>query len=118
MPAGCRHYLKKTGSRSSPLFRSDRGDITYIDSARLETVVRAPKETALPRDLRTPSLNDIAAEECFATIDGARMRYLKAGSGPPLILLHGLMGYSFSWRFNLPALDQHSTVYAVDLRGS
>jgi len=72
----------------------------------------------LPRDLRTPSLNDTAAEECFATIDGGRMRYLKAGSGPPLILLHGLMGYSFSWRFNLPALAQHSTVYAVDLLGA
>ena len=31
------------------------------------------------------------------------MRYLQAGSGPPLILLHGLMGYSFSWRFTIPS---------------
>ena len=46
------------------------------------------------------------------------MRYLQAGSGPPLILLHGLMGYSFSWRFNLPVLSQHATVYAVDLLGT
>ncbi len=45
------------------------------------------------------------------------MRYLTAGSGPPLLLIHGLMGYSFSWRFNLPALGQHATVYAVDLLG-
>jgi pimeloyl-ACP methyl ester carboxylesterase len=58
------------------------------------------------------------AEEHFANIDGARMRYLKAGSGPPLILLHGLMGYSFSWRFNLPVLAQHATVYAVDMVGT
>ncbi len=56
--------------------------------------------------------------ERFATVDGARMRYLQAGSGPPVILLHGLMGYSFSWRFNIPVLSQHATVYAVDLLGT
>jgi pimeloyl-ACP methyl ester carboxylesterase len=46
------------------------------------------------------------------------MRYLESGSGRPLILLHGLMGYSFSWRFNLPSLSKHSTVYAVDQLGA
>lgn len=46
------------------------------------------------------------------------MRYLQAGSGPPLILLHGLMGYSFSWRFTIPALARHATVYAPDQIGT
>lgn len=46
------------------------------------------------------------------------MRYLRAGSGPPLILLHGLLGYSFSWRFNIPAFAQYRTVYAVDMPGA
>ena len=46
------------------------------------------------------------------------MRYLQAGSGPPLILLHGLMGYSFSWRFTIPALARHATVYALDQIGT
>jgi pimeloyl-ACP methyl ester carboxylesterase len=46
------------------------------------------------------------------------MRYLQAGSGPPLILLHGLMGYSFSWRFTIPALAPHATVYAPDNLGA
>jgi pimeloyl-ACP methyl ester carboxylesterase len=45
------------------------------------------------------------------------MRYLTGGSGRPLLLIHGLMGYSFSWRFNLPELARHATVYAVDLLG-
>src|ERR1700730_325862 len=45
------------------------------------------------------------------------MRYLKAGSGPPLILIHGLLGYSFSWRFVMPALAPHATVYAIDNLG-
>jgi pimeloyl-ACP methyl ester carboxylesterase len=57
-------------------------------------------------------------EERFVKVDGARMRYLQAGSGPPLILLHGLMGYSFSWRFNIPVLARHATVYAPDLLGA
>ena len=46
------------------------------------------------------------------------MRYLKAGSGPALILVHGLMGYSFSWRFTMPALAPHATVYAIDNLGA
>src|SRR4029077_18888769 len=58
------------------------------------------------------------AEECFAQVDGARMRYLRAGSGPPLVLLHGLMGYSFSWRFVLPVLSEYANVYAVDMLGT
>ncbi len=51
-------------------------------------------------------------------MDGARMRYLRAGSGPPLILLHGLLAYSFSWRFTLPALAPYATVYALDQLGA
>jgi len=46
------------------------------------------------------------------------MRYLKAGTGPALILVHGLMGYSFSWRFTLPALAPYATVYAIDNLGA
>lgn len=51
-------------------------------------------------------------------MNGARMRYLRAGSGPPLILLHGLLAYSFSWRFSLPALAPHATLYALDQLGA
>lgn len=46
------------------------------------------------------------------------MRYLRAGSGPVLILLHGMMGYSFSWRFTMPALAPYATVYAPDMLGA
>lgn len=51
-------------------------------------------------------------------MDGGRTRYLRAGSGPALILLHGLLGYSFSWRFTVPALASHATVYAPDMIGA
>jgi len=48
------------------------------------------------------------------------MRYLVAGdskSAPPLLLIHGLLGYSFSWRNNLSALAENRRVYAIDLPG-
>ncbi len=57
-------------------------------------------------------------EECWMDCDGSRMRYLRAGSGPALILLHGLLAYSFSWRYALPALAPYATVYAPDFLGA
>ena len=38
-------------------------------------------------------------------------------SRPAVVLVHGLMGYSFSWRHNLEIFAQHRQVYAVDLLG-
>ena len=65
-----------------------------------------------------PTGEDPAVEECHCAIDGYRMRYLRSGSGPPLVLLHGLLGYSFSWRFVLSALAERATVYALDMPGA
>jgi pimeloyl-ACP methyl ester carboxylesterase len=64
------------------------------------------------------SEQQIQIEERWLELAGGRMRYLKAGSGPALILIHGLMGYSFSWRFTIPALAPHATVYAIDNLGA
>jgi pimeloyl-ACP methyl ester carboxylesterase len=58
------------------------------------------------------------AEEYQVSLDKVRWRYLRAGnSGPPLMLIHGLMGYSWSWRFNMQELGRHFTVFAPDLPG-
>jgi pimeloyl-ACP methyl ester carboxylesterase len=57
-------------------------------------------------------------EEHWANLSDGRMRYLRAGKGRALILIHGLMGYSFSWRFSIPALAPHATVYAIDNIGA
>ncbi len=43
------------------------------------------------------------------------MRYLFAGSGPPLIFVAGLLGFSFSWTENLAFFAEKFTVYAPDL---
>jgi pimeloyl-ACP methyl ester carboxylesterase len=50
-------------------------------------------------------------------IDDLKIHYQTAGSGPPVVLLHGLLGGSFCWRHNLAALAQQHTVFAVDLPG-
>ena len=54
-------------------------------------------------------------QAAYVTVAGARVYYLHAGSGPPMLLLHGLVGCSECWRANLDALAQHASVYAVDL---
>ncbi len=69
-------------------------------------------------EAKTAEQKTPAIEESYVSFDGARMRYLRAGSGPPLILVHGLMGHSFSWRYAMPVFAQRFTVYAVDLLGA
>jgi pimeloyl-ACP methyl ester carboxylesterase len=56
-------------------------------------------------------------EKLTAEITGDRISYFRAGAGPPLLLLHGLLGGSFCWRRNMEALSQCHTVFAVDLPG-
>jgi pimeloyl-ACP methyl ester carboxylesterase len=78
-----------------------------------------PAETQHPEETFVPGVDRNARiEERWLDLPDGRMRYLKAGSGPPLILVHGLMGYSFSWRFTIPALAPHATVYAIDNLGA
>jgi pimeloyl-ACP methyl ester carboxylesterase len=96
----------------------------------LPTETRDPKEKFIPASAgegnTTPgtagiglaSEQKIKVEEHWLELPDGRMRYLKAGSGPSLILIHGLMGYSFSWRFTIPALAPHATVYAIDNLGA
>jgi len=47
-----------------------------------------------------------------------RVHYRVHGSGPPLLLVHGLMTSSYSWRYVIEPLGFRFTVYAPDLPGS
>ena len=78
-----------------------------------------PTETQHPEEKFVPAVDcNGLIEERWLDLPDGRMRYLKAGSGPPLILIHGLMGYSFSWRFTFPALAPYATAYAIDNLGA
>jgi pimeloyl-ACP methyl ester carboxylesterase len=96
----------------------------------LPTETHHPEEEFIPAaaEERIPSLGNsgisvaskpqVRVEERWLELPHGRMRYLRAGSGPAIILIHGLMGYSFSWRFTIPALAPHATVYAIDNLGA
>ena len=45
------------------------------------------------------------------------MKYLRSGSGKPLLLIHGLGGSAKSWSTILPALAERRDVIAIDLPG-
>jgi pimeloyl-ACP methyl ester carboxylesterase len=54
-------------------------------------------------------------EEGFIDVAGARVHYLHAGTGEPMVLIHGLLGSSENWRNNIEALAGSASVYAIDL---
>src|SRR3984893_10189905 len=58
-----------------------------------------------------------AAAEKFIDVAGTRVRYLDAGSGEPLLLVHGLGQSSTTWRRVIPGLSAHRRVIAPDLPG-
>jgi pimeloyl-ACP methyl ester carboxylesterase len=53
----------------------------------------------------------------FVTVDGKKVHYLEAGSGPPIILIHGFMYNTVMWKKNIDALAKKFKVYAIDLWG-
>ena len=54
-------------------------------------------------------------QEAFVDVAGARVHYLHAGTGKPVLLIHGLVGSSENWRNNIDALARNASVYAIDL---
>ena len=56
-------------------------------------------------------------ERAEITLHGHRFSYRSAGSGPLLVLLHGIAGSSATWEDVIPWLSQRHTVIAPDLLG-
>jgi pimeloyl-ACP methyl ester carboxylesterase len=59
----------------------------------------------------------VQIEKLWVSLAGHQMHCLKAGAGPELILLHGLLGTASTWEPAIPVLADYSTVYAVDALG-
>jgi pimeloyl-ACP methyl ester carboxylesterase len=53
----------------------------------------------------------------MATVDGVKLHYLTAGSGPAVLLIHGYTQTSRMWRPLIPKLTDRFTVIAPDLPG-
>ena len=56
-------------------------------------------------------------EELRLNIDGHRAHYLKTGSGPPVVLIHGGASDSRDWIETMKALAPDFTLYAPDIIG-
>ncbi len=54
---------------------------------------------------------------CEISLHGNRVSYRCGGSGPLLVLIHGITSSSASWEPVLPALAEHFTILAPDLLG-
>ncbi len=68
--------------------------------------------------MRTGGLGTISGfVEKTIDVQGHRLRYLTAGEGPPLVLLHGVGTSSGEWSWVLPGLARNHLVYAIDLPG-
>ncbi len=50
-------------------------------------------------------------------VEGVPVRYRTGGTGPPVVLVHGLSGSARWWRPVLPALTSRHAVHLVDLPG-
>ena len=53
----------------------------------------------------------------FTTVQGLRLAHVEAGSGDPIVLLHGNPTFSYLWRDVLPPLAGHGRLIAPDLIG-
>jgi len=50
-------------------------------------------------------------------VDGVPLHYIERGSGPPVILIHGFGGYTYTYRYLIPELAKDYRAVAVDLKG-
>ena len=53
----------------------------------------------------------------YLTVDGVRLHYVKGGTGPLVLLVHGFGQTWYEWHQLMPALAKTHTVVAVDLPG-
>lgn len=53
--------------------------------------------------------------ESTVEVDGMRVHYCRAGAGPAMVLVHGLVGSARNWDQNIHELARFRTVYALDL---
>lgn len=73
-------------------------------------MARSPSSPEMPR------LNGV--KHYFVDLPGLRMHVAEAGSGEPVLLLHGFPQHWWEWRGVIPGLAKHYRVIVPDLRGA
>ena len=62
-------------------------------------------------------LADIAFKNYYVDANGIKTRVLEAGTGEPLILLHGTGGHIEAYARNIRGLSEHFRVICIDMVG-
>jgi 2-hydroxy-6-oxonona-2,4-dienedioate hydrolase len=60
---------------------------------------------------------DLGVKAAFHDVRGVRTRVLEAGSGPPLLILHGTGGHAETYQRNIGPLSKHFRVIVPDMIG-
>jgi pimeloyl-ACP methyl ester carboxylesterase len=53
----------------------------------------------------------------YADVNGVRLHYARAGSGPLMVFLHGFPEFWYEWKYQLAEFSRDHTVVAPDMRG-
>jgi pimeloyl-ACP methyl ester carboxylesterase len=53
----------------------------------------------------------------YADVNGVRLHYARAGSGPLIVFLHGFPEFWYEWKHQIPEFSTDHTVVAPDMRG-
>lgn len=64
----------------------------------------------------SPDVSNLG-EDGFADAGGVKIHYVTKGTGPLVVLIHGIPGFWYDWRDQIPALARHFQVVAIDQRG-
>ena len=75
-------------------------------------------EPGAPSATGAEAADSIAIGSHTVVLERLRVHYLTAGSGPTVLLLHGVPQHSYMWRPVIAALAADYTVVAPDLRGT
>jgi pimeloyl-ACP methyl ester carboxylesterase len=62
-------------------------------------------------------LRSASLEARYETVDGRRLRYVRAGSGPAVVLVHGFGSSLYTWKDLIAPLAARHDVVALDLPG-
>jgi pimeloyl-ACP methyl ester carboxylesterase len=92
--------------------------VTALASAAALVIVSYVAESLRPspkRPDKLPWAPHIPIE--YADLDGVKVRYIKTGSGPNLVLLHTLRTQLDIFQKIVPELAKHFTIYAYDYPG-
>lgn len=87
-----------------------------VAAAVLWVGLGACRAAPIPPQQRFPAGTAFAAK--YLTVEGTRIRYVESGSGPAVVLIHGLAASMYSWRYTLAPVGKAGfRVIAFDNRG-